>query len=47
MSQPAWRVTIPTGLQIATKPYDESTGAAIALTYADQMEPLAFERLTF
>jgi len=38
---------IPTGLQIATKPYDDSTVAAIALAYADQMEPLPFNRITF
>jgi Asp-tRNA(Asn)/Glu-tRNA(Gln) amidotransferase A subunit family amidase len=33
---------IPTGLQIATRPYDDSTCAAIALAYADRMEPLPF-----
>jgi Asp-tRNA(Asn)/Glu-tRNA(Gln) amidotransferase A subunit family amidase len=34
---------VPTGLQIATRPYDESTGAAVALAYADQMDPLPFQ----
>jgi Asp-tRNA(Asn)/Glu-tRNA(Gln) amidotransferase A subunit family amidase len=36
---------VPTGLQIATRPYDDSTGAAIALTYAEQMDPLPFHRI--
>jgi amidase len=38
---------IPTGLQIATRPYDDQTCAAIALAYAGQMEPLGFQRLSF
>jgi Asp-tRNA(Asn)/Glu-tRNA(Gln) amidotransferase A subunit family amidase len=38
---------VPTGLQIATRPYDDSTGAAIALAYADQMDPLPFHRIAF
>jgi Asp-tRNA(Asn)/Glu-tRNA(Gln) amidotransferase A subunit family amidase len=38
---------IPTGLQIATRPYGDSTAAAIALAYADQMDLLPFQRVTF
>jgi Asp-tRNA(Asn)/Glu-tRNA(Gln) amidotransferase A subunit family amidase len=33
---------VPTGLQIATRPYDDSTAAAIALAYADRMVSLPF-----
>jgi Asp-tRNA(Asn)/Glu-tRNA(Gln) amidotransferase A subunit family amidase len=38
---------VPTGLQIATRPYDDSTDAAIALAYAAQMDPLPFQRVMF
>lgn len=38
---------VPTGLQIASRPYDESTCAAIAFAYADQMAPLPFHLLVF
>jgi Asp-tRNA(Asn)/Glu-tRNA(Gln) amidotransferase A subunit family amidase len=38
---------VPTGLQIAARPYRDDTAAEIALCYADQTAPLPFERLTF
>ena len=37
---------VPTGMQIATRPYDDSRAAAIALAYAGHTDPLPFERLT-
>jgi Asp-tRNA(Asn)/Glu-tRNA(Gln) amidotransferase A subunit family amidase len=38
---------VPTGLQIATPPYEDGTGAEIALAYAELIEPLPFETLKF
>jgi Asp-tRNA(Asn)/Glu-tRNA(Gln) amidotransferase A subunit family amidase len=37
--------TIPTGLQIVTRPYNDGTCAAIALAYADRMGQLPFQRI--
>jgi Asp-tRNA(Asn)/Glu-tRNA(Gln) amidotransferase A subunit family amidase len=33
---------VPTGLQIATRPYLDTACAAIALAYADRMSPMPF-----
>jgi Asp-tRNA(Asn)/Glu-tRNA(Gln) amidotransferase A subunit family amidase len=38
---------VPMGLQIATRPYADITAAAIASAYADRMDPLPFQQLTF
>jgi Asp-tRNA(Asn)/Glu-tRNA(Gln) amidotransferase A subunit family amidase len=38
---------VPMGLQIATRPYDDTTAAAIASAYADLLPPLPFKQLTF
>jgi amidase len=37
---------VPTGLQIATRPYHDGTAAAIGLAYADFTEPPPFHRVT-
>jgi amidase len=37
---------VPAGLQIITRPYDDSTDAAIALAYSDRMDPLPFPQMT-
>jgi amidase len=37
---------VPTGMQIATRPYDDLTAAAIAALYAQAARPMPFDRLT-
>jgi Asp-tRNA(Asn)/Glu-tRNA(Gln) amidotransferase A subunit family amidase len=38
---------VPTGLQIATRPYNDTTAAAIGLAYSERVDPLPFRRLAF
>jgi Asp-tRNA(Asn)/Glu-tRNA(Gln) amidotransferase A subunit family amidase len=38
---------VPAGLQLVTRPYDDTTCAAIALAYTDRMNPLPFQQMTF
>jgi Asp-tRNA(Asn)/Glu-tRNA(Gln) amidotransferase A subunit family amidase len=39
--------SVPTGLQIATRPYTDNTAAAIALAYSHRIDSLPFWRLTY